>query len=185
MEISHGNIKIGKDTLIINITSAHDCRSDALGLCAVSNKCYAKKSEKQYPAVLPYRRRQEKQWDMFSGKELGIMISNIALRKRTEIKFLRVSEAGDLRNQEDLEKLKQLALNTHLTVYTYTARNDLNFANLPDNLIVNGSGFDIDNAFSVIHKDDIDNHEYVCPGVCLDCSWCKEKGHKDIRVVLH
>lgn len=183
--VSNGNRKIGKDTVILNITSAHDCVSDKKGLCKISHKCYAKKAEKQYKAVLPYRRRQEVQWDTMSGQQLAEAINDLVSRKRSPVKYLRFSESGDFRAQKDVNKLIQLAENTDLIVYGYTARSDLDFSKRPSNMIVNGSSFMVDNSFTPITKEEAPNHDLVCGGDCSVCDWCKKAGNDDIRVVIH
>ena len=49
---SYGNRKLPAETLIVNITSAQHCPSDKLGLCEISNICYAKKCERIYKNYL-------------------------------------------------------------------------------------------------------------------------------------
>ena len=73
---STGNHKIPKTTAIFNMGSAKDCPSAELGLCkaVVDGKsfCYAKKAEYLYPAVLPYRRRQEEFWKAISAELFAV-----------------------------------------------------------------------------------------------------------------
>jgi hypothetical protein len=47
-------------------------------------------------------------------------------------------------------------------VYTYTARKDLNYENISDNLVVNGSGFMVSNNFYVINKIGEEFDKFVC-----------------------
>jgi hypothetical protein len=57
---SYGNSKLPTETLIVNITSAHNCPSDKLGLCNCSNVCYAKKCERIYSNYLNKNLKVEK-----------------------------------------------------------------------------------------------------------------------------
>ena len=41
IKVRNGNSKIGKDTFILNITSATDCPTKKLGLCKIPKLCYA------------------------------------------------------------------------------------------------------------------------------------------------
>ena len=140
--MSLGNSKLGTDTLIFNMCSALDCPSRKLGLCQLKNPshCYARKAEYLYPQVLPYRNRQAKLWQ---GSILPI-IDNIrkAIKKYPYIRFFRFNESGDFGNQNEVEKLKCLAMSfPAIKFYGYTARKDLSFKSLPKNLCVNGSNW--------------------------------------------
>ncbi len=184
MKISKGNSKIGSDTLILNITSATDCKSAALGLCEVGlKKCYAMKSERQYPNVLPYRRAQELQFDSMSAKAIVEEIHKLVKRARKPIKYLRVSEAGDFRSQEDVNKLNAIAKLLNLKVYTYTARRDLKFNGLSNNLVINGSGFPIHNNFKAVDKHS--SKALKCVGDCRKCKLCTVRHSKTVEVLKH
>ena len=81
--LSQGNLKIGKDTLIFNLTAAKNCPSEKLGLCEHAKICYAKKAERLYPSVLPFRMRQSKYWDnctaeSFAADMLNIISKNVS-----------------------------------------------------------------------------------------------------------
>lgn len=194
IKTSRGNLKVGKDTLIMNITSAADCMSRALGLCQVpANACYALKAEKQYPSVRPYRRAQTQIWDELSAEEIAEDLKIIAGRARKEpaIKFVRMQESGDFRHQDDLLKMSRIAdlLKGHLRIYTYTARRDLFETPVrhSDNLVINGSGFMADNNFQVVNKDQLGPGP-KCRGVkgggCFGCLLCKTKGSRVIQEEL-
>lgn len=187
MKFSNGNHKIGKDTLIFNMTSATNCPSKKLGLCKLPDKCYAMKSERMYKQVLPYRVQQEQDWDNEPVQQIADTIKGIAKRKRTnKIDYVRFNEAGDFKDQQSVEKLKTLAQRVpELTFYGFTARKDLNLLNLPSNLIINGSGFMVDNSFTATTKEDAKNHDIVCSGDCRNCNNCKVKAGNDIAVVYH
>lgn len=189
MLVSKGNRKIGNDTLIINITSARDCPSKALGLCKIQDICYAMKAERQYPTVLPYRRRQMMYWTTHTADQIAADFRIEITRKTKEpIKYIRVSEAGDFRNQSDVVKLfkiTELLADTGVKIYGYTARVDLDFSKAPSNLTLQGSGFKIHNSFTAIDKAKVQPTDTVCPGNCRTCSMCKSNNSLDIKVINH
>jgi hypothetical protein len=190
---SKGNLKVGKDTIIMNITPATDCMSRRLGLCQVPpNACYALRAEKQYPSVLPYRRRQTDRWDELTAEEIAEDLKVIAKRARkTPVKFVRMQESGDFRHHGDLQKMNRIAdlLSGVLRVYTYTAREDLfrSPVRISPNLVINGSGFMVDNNFKVVNKDQLQPGP-KCRGIkgggCFGCLLCKTKGKKTIQEEL-
>lgn len=181
--LSNGNLKIGKDTLIFNMNSAKDCPSEKLGLCEHPAICYAKKSERLYSAVLPYRRKQTVYWDNCTAETFVSDFLDILKRKKTSIKYLRFSESGDFKSQSDVNKLSKIAklLTGVVKVYTYTARKDLDFSNVSNNLVINGSGFMISNNFEVT----TDKNKATCLMNCTICNKCKVNGHKTIYVLRH
>ena len=182
--ISNGNSKIGNDTFILNITSATDCSSKALGLCSLCGVCYAMKAEVQYPAVLPYRQAQEVQWDQMPVDVMSNLILGKASRKKKPIKYLRLQESGDFRNQEDIDKMSKLAdqLKGKIKCYVYTARKDLDFSNVSTNLTVNGSGFMVHNNFVAVNEL---TSKFTCKGNCRQCNLCKENNNLTIQVKIH
>jgi len=156
-EYSIGNVKVGSDTIIINMSTATDCMSLKLGFCPMGSKgiCYAMNPERRYDLVRQYRQRQAKQWECMTPTALGEALIAISNHDKS-IKFVRVNEAGEFRGPDDMEKLKKVAeytksKNSPLIFYTYTHRIDLfkdgEDSNMGDNVIVNGSDFMIDNAF--------------------------------------
>lgn len=185
MLFSIGNRKIGRDTAIFNITSAADCQADKLGLCKISDKCYAKKAEKMYKDCLPYRNRQTKFWD---NTNIETFIETFKYNVLTRnIKYLRFQESGDFRTQSDVQKLSEIAneLKGIVKCYTYTARYDLDFSNVSENLVINGSGFMVDNCFYVIHNESEMIDKFLCCGNCRICNLCKRKSGIKIAVKIH
>lgn len=190
MEFSIGNTKLGKDTVILNMTSATDCPSKKLGLCKLTHKCYAMKAERQYPSCLPFRRRQETQW---TNESVETIIDSIKKKnKNKNIKYVRISEAGDFRTQEDVQKLFKLSEaleKENIKVYAYTARQDLNFEDSPANLTINGTFFKIHNQFIPVpllpDPQTLQSHEVICEGECPNCNYCKENGDKKIYIKIH
>lgn len=189
IKISNGNKKIGNDTLIFNMCSATDCPSKKYGLCDIDdNKCYAMKAERQYPAVLPYRRQQQRYWEETEAKDIAIDLVGIINRKRNPIKYIRFSEAGDFDAQYDVNKMAEIVscMDNELpevTWYGYTARKDLDFSNIPHSMVVNGSGFMVSNMFTALK--DMATAEIQCPGDCRECDLCKGQNGLDIKVRYH
>jgi len=185
MELSRGNLKLGNDTLILNMNSATNCPAKFLGLCKLPHKCYALKAEKQYKAVLPYRERQHVAWDKESAADIvaGILLDQ--KRYKNTIKYLRFSEAGDFMNQADVDKMSEIAqlLEPHgVRVYGYTARRDLCFIEVHRNMVVNGSGFMVHNSFTAESRP---AGKLVCPGNCRTCQMCKYNRGISIEVKEH
>jgi len=179
MEYSRGNKKIGRDTAIINFTSALECPSRRRGLCRVCQICYARKAERQYPAVLPYRRRQARQWQAQGIERIARELPALG-----RIKYVRFSEAGDFSGQRDVEKLGALArIRPDLVFYGYTARRDLDFRDLPANVVVNGSAFPVHNTFTAVPA--YTPGAIKCQGNCRRCNLCKARRGIKIEVLNH
>jgi len=180
---SIGNHKIGKDTLIFNMGPAQGCPSAARGLCQVpAGKCYALKAERCYPGCLPYRKAQAKYWRNSEALDIAADVLT-AIKKHKAVKYIRVNEAGDFYDQNDVRKLCEVASRVPEAVfYVYTARKDLRWPGWqPGNLIANGSGFMLDNNF----KYEAEKFDVVCPGDCRDCNVCKVPGKKTIKIEAH
>ena len=184
--LSNGNRKIGKDTAIFNITSAADCVADKLGLCNNSKICYAKKAERLYPQVLPYRRRQTEVWDRYSFREFADAIGTY---KGGKIKYFRFNESGDLRNSKDVLKLANLAALLKdmygIVTYGYTARIDLDLELLAKYAIVQTSNFQIDGLNSFYAVKQFSDGALKCKGDCNCCQLCKVNHGKKIEVLHH
>lgn len=177
---SYGNRKLPRSTAIFNITSSTDCPSAKLGLCSICNICYAKKAERLYPAVLPYRRRQTQFWDNSTVEEF--------CGRLEDTKLLRISESGDFRNQLDVSKISKIADNLKKRgtgVYVYTARRDLNFSRVSANLTITGSEFMVHNAFMSVPKYHLDaevqrakaegKRVWICQANCRKCNVCSRR----------
>lgn len=189
IKYSMGNMKIGNDTMIINMGSAKDCPSLKRGLCQLDNplkECYAMKAERMYPSVLPYRQDQEFIWRNSSADDIATQIWSIQSRKRIKFKYLRLNESGDFWSQKCVDKASKLAdllKPIGIKVYCYTARKDLNLDNLSDNLTVTGSGFMAHNNFKSV--DDISGKRIVCRMDCRTCHICKESRGVTVYVKKH
>jgi hypothetical protein len=141
------------------------------------------KAERMYKQVLPYRRKQEKYWDDNSS---DIISNDISEKLSPNIKYIRFSEAGDFKTQNDVDKMISVATSLaryHITVYGYTARKDLNFDKAPSNMIINGSGFMVHNNFEAVKE--YSGKNIQCKGNCRLCNICKHKGKVTIEVKYH
>ena len=183
-----GNSKIPRNIAIFNLTSATDCPSMKLGLCAAKlqgAKCYALKSEFSYhPGVLPYRRRQAKLWNTISANDFAEQFLLINFSRGVKFIALRMNVSGDFRNQKDIDKAEEIAriLKLHgITVYTYSSRSDLDFSGCK-NLVISGSNFTkkgVSNVFKIIKKkEDKPKGWKVCCGSCKVCKLCQVRGNK-------
>ena len=105
------------------------------------------------------------------------------------VNLIRWAEVGELRNQNDLEKLIKISTiigeTTGIKSYIYTHNKSLNFTSSErPYLTINGSGFMVDNEYRVIEKELIENEfknlndlsnkrECICD--CTKCSYCSTK----------
>ena len=184
--LSFGNRKLPKSTMIFNFGSATECPSKKLGLCKVANICYAMKSERQYKQTLPYRNRQAHYW--MNANAHTIADNFVTVIRKKKVKALRFSEAGDFYNQENLDKFTKVCelIKTELPelrIYGYSARYDLNFSVLKKYAVIQGSGFVISNAFTVVNE--IDKNKPFCKGDCKTCNICQFETGLNIQVKKH
>ena len=176
IKVSNGNSKIGNDTFILNITSATDCPTKKLGLCRIPKYCYALQPELRWKRALPYRREQTKIFDSLPPKEIAKQITVLAKGKQKKVKYLRIHESGDFRTQGDITKISKIAdylKKEGIRVYGYTARTDLNYDKISDNLVLNGSYFMVDNEFIPVKE--YSENSIKCATDCRICNLCKEK----------
>jgi len=194
IKIRRHNKKLGKQTIVFNMGPAVNCPSKDLNLCNLGNKCYALKSEKMYKSVIPARQQQKKYW---LNTDIDTIIKDIKeyIKNKPLIKYFRFNESGDFFTKNCILKVFKIAKNIpQITFYLYTHRIDLKGyfdKNKPKNLIINGSGFMVDNNFKVITKEYLKNisryniTDSICCGSCIDCNLCKKIGKKTIFVMLH
>ena len=183
--LSFGNRKLPKTTAIFNMGPAKTCPSDKLGLCKVSDICYAKKSERLYRHALPYRERQAEYWLSCTAETFVADFLNQVKRKKTAVKYLRFNESGDFYTQDCVnkaEKIAKLLRVVPIFVYMYTARIDLNFDACKE-LIITGSGFMVHNQFNVVNAFTGENRQ--CKANCNICSLCTKQGKYTIEALKH
>lgn len=180
--------------------TAQNCPSKQLGFCKVGERCYARKAEKLYKNVLPYRLRQYNYWTTNGASTIAASFDQILRRIRVKIRYLRFNEAGDFHAQTCVRKLSLLAeflkREHNITTYGYTARQDLNFENV--HFLVKGSSHESGNNGKtiVLKKDKITDHLStlttrerktwkVCPMSCKECDICKVDSKINIIFPLH
>jgi hypothetical protein len=193
--LSYGNSKLPKSTAIFNMCSAESCPSDKLGLCQLSKFCYAKKAERLYPSVLPYRNRQAEYWFNCTAEKFCSDFLEAISHKQTKITALRVSESGDFNSQADVNKLADIAeiLYTNgIKVYCHTARKDLNFDNcrylqvIGSNFMGDISFIGIKNASQAAKDLRSQGHKAaLCAGSCKKCSLCQTAKDLVVYCELH
>ena len=187
-----GNKKLGNDTVIFSMGTARDCPSKKLGLCQCPNACYALRDEKQYHhSLLPYRIRQAEFWVTCTAQQFIARLLDKVGKKINKIKYFRINESGDFRHQSDVDKLDAIAhklwVSYGIVTYGYTARKDLNFKGRA--MIMQGSGFMLDNNFKYFAKNDYMqigvNCNVICEGNCRECNLCKIKAGLVIGIRQH
>lgn len=188
--LNAGNGKLPRTTAIFNLGSATDCPSRPLGFCQAyrtkdRHVCYALHSERQFPHVLPFRRRQAAYWDHVNVAEF-IAQFLMAAPPRRPWTHLRLSEAGDFRHQADVDKAEAIAAalaTVNVTTYCYTARRDLEYGGCTS-LVVLGSGFRVHGEFRLIQPEErVPDGAAVCPADCTVCDRCPRG--QDTLVRLH
>ena len=189
--LSEGNTKLPSSTAIFNMGTARECPSKKLGFCQAIGKdgkhcCYALKAEIQYPAVLPYRKKQENFWKRISAEKFVMDFLLINAMKVKPFTALRVNESGDFWSQGCVDKLDKIAGmlgKFGVTVYCYTSRQDLDFSKVK-HIIISGSNFQksgISNIFKMICKGDEKPTGYgECVGDCRKCKRCMVRGMKTV-----
>lgn len=189
--VSFGNNKLPKSTMIFNLGAASDCPSAKLGLCKVPGICYAKKAEKIYPSVLPYRQRQAEYWLNNPYYQIIGDFSDMLAKKRIKPTKFRLNESGDFYSQNCIEKAEKLAeylfLIHKIVTYTYSSRSDLDFSKC-QYLHVKGSGHDAGNNGKTVVIDksaDIPASFILCPGSCKSCAMCSSDKKINIAFKKH
>jgi hypothetical protein len=188
-----GNSKVPSSTAIFNMGSATHCPSKALGLCAAANcgvKCYALKAEYLYPAVLPFRERQEKYWLNVTAEEFALDFITYNMSKRKPHNALRLNESGDFHSQACVDKAERIATYLNMwgiVTYCYTSRSDLDYSSVKS-LRISGSGFTkegVSNIFQIVDREEDRPKGYgLCIGDCSKCDRCLRSGMKT-AIVKH
>ncbi|MGD2144668.1 MAG: hypothetical protein PVF54_09355 [Anaerolineae bacterium] len=113
--------------------------------------CYAASAER-YHNVRAYRERQQKKWWWFGATSILNCIYKYGLQEK--IKALRLNESGDFHKQGDVVEATYLANELYrlgIVTFCYTARSDLDWSKR-GHLVVNGSGFMVDNKYVVTRR---------------------------------
>lgn len=185
--ITFGNKKLPKTTAIYNIGCWFLCPGRLNGFCELHDVCYAKCREVM-GSVIQSRLNNYYFWKANSADKIAMFISYSIMAEKMKgnpVNLLRFNEVGELEDQEDLVKMVKVSNivynNTGVKSYTYTHNRQLNYNIERPNLTICGSGFMVDNRFTVVKPEDY--KEYVdanncieCPQNCGDCgSICSKK----------
>lgn len=185
--IAFGNKKLPKTTAIYNIGTWFLCEGRLKGFCELHEVCYAKCREIMGNTIKS-RLNNYYFWKTNDAQRIAnFIVYSIKAEsmKEDKINLLRFNEVGEFENQEDLEKMVEISNivynETNVNSYTYTHNRELDFNIDRPHLTINGSGFMIDNQFSVVppseYKRYVESHNcFKCPQKCEMCnSICSQK----------
>lgn len=194
--ITFGNKKLPKTTAIYNIGCWFLCPGRLEGFCELSKECYAK-SREVMGSVNKSRLNNYLFWKTNDAEKIAMFISYSIMAEKMKdnpVNLLRFNEVGEIETQEELEKMIKISnivyLKTGVKSYTYTHNRGLNYDIERPNLTICGSGFMIDNCFTVVKPEDykeyVNNNNCVeCPQKCELCgSICSKKLGVEIVEVL-
>ena len=171
--ITFGNKKLPKTTAIYNIGCWFLCPGRLEGYCELNTVCYAKCREVM-GNVIQSRLNNYYFWKSNNAEKIAMFISysiKAEQLKGNQVNLLRFNEVGELEDQGDLEKMVKVSNivynNTGVKSYTYTHNRGLNFNIDRPNLTICGSGFMVDNRFTVVKPEDY--KKYVQDHNCIEC----------------
>lgn len=174
--IAFGNKKVPDTTAIGNTTSWFLCPGRLYGFCELSEVCYDKYREVM-GSVNKSRLNHDLWWRINDAHTIAMFyVYSIKAEntKRTEgnkVNLFRFQEVGDFRNQDDLVKMVKVSniifKETGVKSYTYTHNRELDFSIDRPNLTINGSGFMVDNQFTVVPPSEYER--YVAEHDCFEC----------------
>lgn len=181
-----GNHKLPRSTLIWNLPSGKSCP----GCTSDCQKyCYAKKAEKCYPQVLPFRNRNFR-----LSKHPFFKLSLMKNMNRKKFHQVRIHESGDFYSQPYINCwYKVIKYQPSKIFYAYTKSFHLDFkTGKPENFLLYASddkykftnaellrkGY---NGRAVVIEDKNyvrKMNEFFCPGDCKICDMCYNKSTK-------
>lgn len=190
MHVVFGNAKLPETTAIVSCGTWFNCSGRTEGFCPLAEKCYDKCREVMSHKITKFRLEEEIAFRALNAFEIAQqIISQIKIHnnkpkfKNKQVNLIRWNEVGELRNQEDLNKMIEASNiifdELNIKSYVYTHNKYLNF-NIPrPNLIINGSNFMVDNEYKVVRnieeefnnlQDLTNKRECICD--CTQCSYC-------------
>lgn len=187
--IAFGNKKVPKTTAIANTTSWFLCPGRLKGFCELHEVCYDKCREVM-GSVCQSRLNHDLWWrtndaDTIAQFYIYSIKAESLKHPETPINLMRFQEVGDFRSQADLTKMVDVSNRIYdalgINSYTYTHNRDLFYSIKRPHLTINGSGFMIDNQFTVVPPSEyeryVENHNcFKCPQKCEMCnSICSQK----------
>lgn len=177
--------------MIVNITSAHNCPSDNLGLCPHSKVCYAKKCERIYKSYLAKNLLVEELMNKWSKEDIIEILESYINNCPHEIKYIRLNEAGDFPNQQSVDLWDEIAEYFdnyyNIKTYCYTCRSDLNFCHIIHyNVNASITSIHAQRYFLCVDKEtyaQLDPKVVKCKGDCRICSLCYKSSYKGVIYV--
>lgn len=142
---AYGNSKVPENTLIINLTSAFNCPSKEAGECQWGKRCYAHGTETQYDNTEYRNLRNQHTLGMLSIKELLQLVEAYIENAPLKIKYIRLHEDGDFKDQETVDFCDKIAghlkakYGIQTTAYTHRV---LDYSGIK-NITINGSSYRI------------------------------------------
>ena len=189
--IAFGNKKVPDTTAIANTTSWFLCPGRLHDFCELKEVCYDKCREVM-GSVCKSRLNHDLWWRINDANTIAqfyiysIKAENIKREEGNKVNLFRFQEVGDFRNINDLIKMVDVSNIIYealeINSYTYTHNKNLPYNEIDrPHLTINGSGFMVDNQFTVVPPSEfkryIEEHDcYECPQKCALCnSICSKK----------
>ena len=187
--IAFGNKKVPKTTAIGNTTSWFLCPGRLQGFCELHEICYDKCREVM-GSVNKSRLNHDLWWRQNDANTIAqFYIYSIQAQSlkypESPINLMRFQEVGDFRTQNDVDKMIEVSNRIYeelnINSYTYTHNRNLDYSKDRPHLTINGSGFMIDNQFTVVppseYEQYVESHNcFKCPQKCEMCnSICSQK----------
>ena len=180
--ILQGNKKLPRTTAIANCGTWFNCSGRVNGFCAICQYCYDKPKEVMFKTVIAARLKNE---IVFRASDAETIANDILSQATNKTTILRFNEVGEMRNQEDLEKIISISNLVYWrhpnirTSYIYTHNIGLNFNVKHENLIINGSSFHrpgIDNVYKTIFPGEPEPENALrCSMNCSRCNYCSTR----------
>lgn len=183
--IAFGNKKVPHTTAIANTTSWFLCPGRLHNFCELKEVCYDKCREVM-GSVCKSRLNHDLWWRINDAETIAqfyiysIQAENAKRQEDEKVNLLRFQEVGDFRHMGDFTKMVDVsniiyeALGINSYTYTHNRNIAYNTINRP-HLTINGSGFMIDNMFTVVppeqYEQYIEEHDcFACPQKCELCN---------------
>ena len=189
--VAFGNKKVPDTTMIANTTSWFLCPGRLRSFCELKEVCYDKCREVM-GSVCKSRLNHDLWWRINEPDTIAqfyiysIKTENMKRSKDNQVNLVRFQEVGDFRTEEDFLKMVEVSNIIYdklgINSYTYTHNRNIDYKSIKrPHLTINGSGFMIDNQFTVVppanYERYVEEHNcFACPQKCALCnSICSQK----------
>jgi len=174
--LKFGNMKIPTSTAIFDLPAVTTCPGSTP---ECRKHCYARKAERCYPSVLPFR---QKNFTVTRTQEFTQEIQKeLATKKKVDV--VRIHSSGDFYNQRYYDKWVEITkMFPGLTFYAYTKNTKLDISKRPKNFIMllsddqqvyKDQWYKYNGVATVTpRKQQPDPNFTVCPGSCKSCTLC-------------